>query len=104
MRLLKAHKVTVETYLGAGPRGDTYAAPVEVRCFLDRGETVERTANAEVTESKSRILARLAFAPALVPKSRVTLPDGDRARVAKALVRDGGSLLGAVRHVEVTLV
>jgi hypothetical protein len=104
MRLLKAHKVVVETYLGAGPRGDTYAAPVEVRCFLDRGATVERTANAETTEQTSRVLARLGFASALVPKSRVTLPDGERARVAKALIRDGGPLLGAVRHVEVTLV
>ena len=103
MRLLKAHKVIVETYLGAGPRGDTYAAPVEVRCFLDRGEVVERTANAETTEHPSRIYARPGLASVLVPKSRVTLPDGDRARVAKALVRDGGALLRAAAHVEVTL-
>jgi hypothetical protein len=103
MRLLRAHKVFVETRLGSGPRGDTYAAPVEVRCFLDRGEVVTTTANTEVTEHASRIYARPKYAATLTPESRVTLPDGSKARISKAVQRDGGALLGAVAHVEVHL-
>lgn len=103
MRLLRAHKVTAEAYLGAGPRGDTYAAPVEVRCFLDRGQVVTATANTEAVEENSRLYVRPQHAAVLVPQSRVTLPDGTKARVSKVVARDGGALLGAVAHVEVHL-
>lgn len=103
MRLLRAHKVTSEAYLGAGPRGDTYAAPVEVRCFLDRGQDATATANSSVVQENSRIYARPQYASSLPPKSRVTLPDGTKAHVVKVVARDGGALLGAVAHVEVHL-
>lgn len=103
MRLLRAHKVTTEAYLGAGPRGDTYAEPVEVRCFLDREVDATSSANAAILQDVSRIYAAPKYASALTAKTRVTLPDGTRARVAKAIQHDGGGLLGAVAHVEVHL-
>jgi hypothetical protein len=103
MRLLRAHKVIAEAHLGVTPRGESYAAPVEVRCFLDLGGVVMTTANTEVAEQQTRIYAAPKYAAALAPKSRVTLPDGTRAVVAKAVRRDGGGLLRAVAHVEVHL-
>lgn len=96
------HTATVETFMGTGAYGDTYAAPVTVAGFLDDGVVLVRTGTSEQLVQKSIFYAALTDAAKLVPQSRVTV-NGRASFVSEARRRDGGSL-GLPDHVEVDLV
>ena len=96
------HTVTVETFGGAGPSGDTYAAPVVVRGFLDDGLVRMMDSGGEQIIQKSVFYAALADAAKFTPESRVTV-NGRASQVTQVRKRAGGSLFGAVEHVEVDL-
>lgn len=100
--LLDLHAATVETYTGAGPRGATYAAPVTVRGFLDDGASLQLGGGAAETVAVTRFYTDLSNKAALVVGSRVTC-NGRSAHVTTVRLRDGGSLLAGLSHVEVEL-
>jgi len=95
------HTATVETFAGTGSYGDTYAAPVDVKGFLDDGVVLVRTGTSEQLEQKSIFYAALVDADKFVPDSRVTV-NGRVALVSTMRRRDGGSL-GLPDHIEVDL-
>jgi hypothetical protein len=101
LALLFIHTASVETFLGTGAYGDTYAAPVTVQGFLDDGVVLVRTGTSEQLEQKSIFYAALSDAAVFVPDSRVTV-NGRVAWVASVRRRDGGTL-GLPDHVEVDL-
>ena len=95
------HSATVETFAGAGAYGDTYAAPVTVKGFLDNGLVLVRTGTIEELTIKAVFYAALSDAPKFAPGSRVTV-GGYVGFVQQARSRDGGNL-GLPDHVEVDL-
>ena len=95
------HTATVETFTGAGPTGDTYAAPVAVKGFLDDGIIRVQSSAGEQLEQKSIFYAALTDAAKFVDESRVTV-NGRACQVTGVRRRDGGSL-GLPDHVEVDL-
>lgn len=95
------HTATVETFTGAGPTGDTYAAPVDLKGFLDDGVVLVRTAAGEQLVQKSIWFGPLTDAAAFVPESRVTI-NGQATEVSAVRRRDGGTL-GLPSHIEVDL-
>lgn len=98
---LLQHEITVEAWLGEGPDGPRFAAPVIVRCFLDAATRTVRASDGTQTTSSSTAYAPLdTVAPAL---SRVTLPDGRQTTVIAALRRDGGAF-PVPSHLEIQLV
>lgn len=99
---LFVHTATVETFTGAGPSGDTYAAPVVVQGLLDDGLVRVLGPTGEQIVQKSVFYAALTDADKFVPESRVTV-NGRPSQVTQVRRRDGGSLFGAVAHVEVDL-
>lgn len=96
------HTATVETFLGAGPSGDMYAAPVDVKGFLDDGIVRVQSSAGEQLEQKSVLYAALSDAAVFVNESRVTV-NGRACQVTAVRRRDGGSL-GLPDHVEVELI
>jgi len=99
--LFLVHSVTVETYLGSGAYGDTYADPAPIPCFLDDGVHLTRDrAGAEVA-STSTVYAAPGSRAALAPGSRVTV-NGRTAFVISVNDRNGGPL-GLPDHVEAHL-
>ena len=101
--LLKLHTASVQTYLGAGPTGDTYAASVDVKGFLDDGIIRVQSSAGEQLEQKSIFYAALSDAAVFVDESRVTV-NGRACQVTGVRRRDGGaSPLSAAGHVEVDL-
>jgi len=95
------HTATVETFTGAGPTGDTYAAPVDVKGFLDDGVVLVQSAAGEQLVQKSIFYAALADAAVFVPESRIAV-NGRHAQVSTVRRRDGGTL-GLPDHCEVDL-
>ena len=95
------HTATVETFTGAGPTGDTYAAPVVVKGFLDDGVVLVQSSVGEQLVQKSIFYAALADADKFVPESRVAV-NGRDAQVSVTRRRDGGTL-GLPDHIEVDL-
>jgi hypothetical protein len=102
------HTATVETFTGAGPTGDTYAAPVSVKGFLDDGVVLVQSGAGEQLVQKSIFYAPLTFTVAgvqyvsrdvFLPESQVTV-NGKVAQVSETHLRDGGSL-GLPDHIEV---
>lgn len=93
------HTATVEEFLGAGPSGDLYAAPVTVMGFLDDGVVLVQSASGEQLVQKAVFFASLADADLFVPESQVTV-NGKVAQVSSVRRRDGGPL-GLPDHVEV---
>jgi len=107
---LFVHTATVETFTGAGPTGDTYAAPVDVKGFLDDGVVLVRTSAGEQLEQKTIFYAPPTFTVGTVPyvswdvfvdESRVTV-NGRACQVTGRRSRDSGSL-GLPDHIEVDL-
>jgi predicted alternative tryptophan synthase beta-subunit len=96
------HTASVETFTGAGAYGDTYAAAVPVKGFLDDGVVLVRTGTSEQLEQKSIFYAALSDAALFAPGSRVTV-NGRASWVSTTRRRDGGSL-GLPSHIEVDLV
>ena len=95
------HTAAVETFTGAGPTGDTYAASVDVKGFLDDGIVRVQTSAGEQLVQKSIFYAALTDAAKFVDESRVTV-NGRACQVTGVRRRDGGSL-GLPDHVEVDL-
>ena len=95
------HTATVETFTGAGPTGDTYAAPVAVKGFLDDGVVLVQSSAGEQLVQKSIFYAALSDADKFVPESRISV-NGRAAQVATVRRRDGGTL-GLPDHCEVDL-
>lgn len=93
------HTATVETFTGAGATGDTYAAAVSVKGFLDDGVVRVQTSAGEQLVQKSIFYAALSDAAKFVPESRVTV-NGRASQVTTIRRRDGGAL-GLPDHVEV---
>lgn len=105
------HTATVETFTGAGPTGDTYAAPVVVKGFLDDGVVLVRTSAGEQLEQKTIFYAPPTFTvgtvpyvswDVFVPESRVTV-NGRACQVSARRSRDSGSL-NLPDHVEIDLI
>jgi hypothetical protein len=105
------HTATVETFTGAGPTGDTYAAPVVAPGFLDDGVVLVRTSAGEQLEQKTIFYAPPTFMvgtvpyvswDVFVPESRVTV-NGRACQVTGRRSRDSGSL-GLPDHIEVDLI
>lgn len=97
---LLVHSITVETYAGTGAYGDTFAAPVQIRCFVDDQRKNVLAPDGSTVVSESTVIAKLTDAIKLAAKSKVTLPSGRHAIVINAKRRDDGGL-GAPQHVEV---
>lgn len=95
------HTASVETFLGAGPAGDTYAAPVVVQGFLDDGVVLVQSSIGEQLVQKSIFYAALADAGKFVSESKVTI-NGAETQVSAVRRRDGGTL-GLPDHIEVDL-
>lgn len=86
---LLRHIALVEPYLGAGPFGDTYGPPVEVRCFAeDKRRRVLSTTGTQVVSNTTVICPLDTEIP---PGSRVTV-NGRTAAVINTMRRDGGGL------------
>lgn len=96
------HGAVVETYLGATPTGDGYAAPVTVAGFLDDGDVLVKTANGEERVQATRFYAPADKADLFKPESRVTV-DGRVAQVSKVRLRVAGAMFDLVSHIEVEL-
>lgn len=96
------HTATVETFTGAGPTGDTYAASVVLEGFLDDGVVLVRTSAGEQLVQKTIWFGPLADADKFVPESRVTV-DGRPSQVSAIRRRDSGTL-GLPDHIEVDLI
>jgi len=67
------HTASVETFTGAGAGGDTYAAPRDVKGFLDDGIIRVQSSAGEQLEQKSIFYAALSDAAKFVDESRVTV-------------------------------
>jgi len=96
------HTAVVETFIGTGAYGDTYAAARDVKGFLDDGVVLVRTGTSEQLEQKSIFYAALSDADKFVPQSRITV-NGRVALVSTIRRRDGGSL-GLPDHIEIDLI
>jgi hypothetical protein len=93
------HTVSVQTFLGASPTGDTYAAPVGCRGFLDDGVVRVQGATGEQLVQKSIWYGPLSDAPLFVLESRLVV-NGRPCQVTAIRRRDGG-ILGLPDHIEV---
>jgi hypothetical protein len=96
------HTASVETYTGATPTGDGYAAPVDVPGFLDDGLVRVQSSAGEQLVEQTHFYAEPQYAPLFVPESRVTV-NGRATQVTQVRRRDGGAMFGLVAHVEVEL-
>lgn len=97
------HTATVRTLLGAGGMGSTWAAPVNVPCFVDDKRRLVRAADASEVVSETTIFdVDVEHATVWAPGSEVTLPSGRVATVIIAAARTSGSL-GLPDHLEVAL-
>ena len=92
---------TVETYQGAGPTGDLYAAPVTVKGFLDDGVVRVESEHGVSLVSQAKWYCDLSNADLFTPDSRVTV-NGVAVYVSKARRRDASSFDGP-SHLEVDL-
>jgi len=95
------HTATVETFTGAGPTGDTYAAPAAHKGFLDDGVVLVRTSAGEQLVQKTIWYGPLSDAASFVPESRVTV-NGRASQVSAVRSRNSGSI-GLPDHIEVDL-
>jgi hypothetical protein len=95
--------VAVETYLGAGDTGDTYAASVDVTGMLDDGLMLSTSGpTGDVVESVTVFYCDISHAATFVPESRVTTATGVM-QVSTVKRRQASSTFAAVEHLEVRL-
>ena len=93
---------SVEPYLGAGPSGDLYGAPVTIKGFLDDGLVLrEQTERGEELVSRTKFYTALGNVGSLPNQSRVTV-DGTVAQVTAVRRRDASGF-GGPSHLEVDL-
>lgn len=93
------HTVPVQTFQGAGPTGDTYAASVDCHGFLDDGVVRVQGPTGEQLVQKSIWYGPLSDAPLFVLESRLVI-NGRSCQVTALRRRDGGTL-GLPDHIEV---
>lgn len=87
------HTVTVETFQGAGPAGDTFAAPATVTGFLEGKTQLVRNANGEQVVSSSTFYTATGNAALFTADSRLTPTGGRAARVIAVNTNDSGNLM-----------
>lgn len=102
LSLWKVHTASVETFTGATPTGDGYAAPVDVEGLFDEGLVRVRDGNGEQLVQQSRFFAEVADASKFTPESRVTVL-GRVAQVDSTRRREAGGTFALVEHIEVVL-
>ena len=98
----KVHTAVVETYTGATPTGDGYAAPVTVQGFYDDGLVRVQSAQGEQLVQKSRFFTDVANHSLFTPESRFTI-NGRSSQVTVVHRREAGSTWAQVAHIEVEL-
>lgn len=91
----------VETFQGAGPEGDTYAAPVTVYGLLEDDSVLVQTSTGEQLTSVTKFYCSLSEAGRFVPESKVTV-NGVASQVSKVRRRDASGF-GGPSHLEVDL-
>ena len=102
LNTFKVHTATVETYTGATPTGDGYAAPVTVQGFYDDGLVRVQSAQGEQLMQKSRFFTDVAQLPKFTPESRFTI-NGRSSQVTVVHRREAGTMWALVEHIEVEL-
>lgn len=96
--------VSVETFTGPGPTGDTYEAPHDVVGLLDEGSVLQvNTPTGDVVESSSAFFCQLSEASRFTTESRVTLPSGAVMQVVRVFRRQASPVFAQVAHLEVRL-
>jgi hypothetical protein len=95
------HTVSVETFLGAGAYGDTFATPTDDVGYLEGSVKLVRDQTGQQVVSSSTWYTALANAPKYTPDSRFTDPDGKVSRVVGTNTYQ--TPLGVEDHVEVYL-
>ena len=101
-QLFRTHTAIVETYTGATPTGDGYAAPVTVQGFYDDGLVRVQSAQGEQLVQKSRFFTDVDQHATFTPESRVTV-NGRSSQVTVVHRREAGSMWALVAHIEVEL-
>lgn len=108
LAMMWVHEVQVET-VSTVNYAARYAAPVPFKCWIDEGTASDETAGARSdSTARSGIQVTTLFGPLegrslFPPDSVVTLPDGQRSKVAALVPFDSGSLRLPTDHIEVTL-
>jgi hypothetical protein len=95
------HTASVETFTGAGPRGDTFATAVNVACFVDDAQDVVVTGATLAVNDQTKIYAPLSTVATFAVNSRVTV-NGVTALVRNVKRRSSGAL-NLPDHVEVSI-
>lgn len=95
------HTASVRTRLGTGATGDVYAAPVDVKGFLDFDQNLSITAQSEQYTSGTRWYCALADADKFTLGSEVTA-NGHAGQVVSVERHASGSL-NLPDHLEVVL-
>ena len=99
---LFVHTASVETFLGSGPTGDLYAAPVTVKGFLDDGVMRQVVSGGgEVQVAQTKFYCALSDASKFTPESRVTV--NSRVTQVNELHRRDADGFGGPSHTEVDL-
>jgi hypothetical protein len=92
---------SVETHLGAGPNGDLYAAPVEVKGFLDDGVERDETGDTVQLVSRSKWYCALSDADKFPVDSRLTV--NGRVAYVRAVRPRAHPMFEGVSHTECDL-
>lgn len=91
---------TVETYLGTGINGPTYAPAATVQCFINDCNKLVRSSTGEQVVASTIVYAPLATVGAFAPRSRVTV-NGRITQVIAAYRRDSAGPVSAYHaHIE----
>jgi hypothetical protein len=93
---------SVETYLGTGIHGPTYAAPVTVQCFVNDCNKLVRASTGEQVVSSTILYAPIGSVGTFGPQSRVTV-NGRVSQVIAAYRRDSAGPTSAHHaHIELS--
>lgn len=91
--------VQVQTYLGTGERGDTWADAVPVKCWVEESiDTVDNGTGTQTVSTSTRVYGPIDSADLFTPRTKVTLPSGRPARVITSARFDSGTLQLGVDH------
>lgn len=93
--------VTVETYLGTGVKGPTFAAPASVLCFVDDSRKLVRDSTGEQVVSSTTVYAPLSVYAQFPVDSKVTV-NGRTARVVAVELQNSAGP-ASVHHTQVNL-
>jgi len=99
---MQPHTVTVQTKQSGGAYGDTYAAPVQVRCWLEDSYRLVRDASGAQVASSAQLFTARANLSKFTIGTKVTTPYGRATLVLGNQMHDDGGI-GAWQHLAVTL-